>query len=142
MGTVSIDKGLVYWRASANEARRKVAMDFGGAPFGVSADPHHAGRFNIGVKSSGLYRSDDGGQTWRKLNAPGVSYLEIDGIKPDRIAAGTIDGVLLSRDGGETWVALDKNLPARVEWLELAFAGDRLLVGTGGSGVFWIDLSR
>ena len=42
----------------------------------------------------------------------------------------------------QSWVALDKSLPARVEWLELAFAGDRLLVGTGGSGVFWLDLPK
>ena len=142
MITVSVDKGLVYRRANADEAWGKVAMNFGGAPFGVTADPHHAGRFYIGVKNSGLYRSDDSGVTWRKLNAPGVSYLEIDGAKPDRLAAGTMNGVIFSRDGGESWVDLDKSLPARVEWLELAFAGDRLLVGTGGSGVFWIDLPK
>ena len=140
MVTISVDKGLVYRRASADEAWQKVATNFGGAPYGVTADPHHAGRFYIGVKNAGLYRSDDGGRTWRKLNAPGVSYLEVDGAKADRLAAGTMNGVMLSRDGGETWVALDKSLPARVEWLELAFVGDRLLVGTGGSGVFWIDL--
>ena len=140
MVTVSVDKSLVYRRAGADEAWQKVEMNFGGAPFGVSADPHHAGRFYIGVPHAGLYRSDDSGVTWRKLDTPGVSYVELDGAKPDRLAAGTLNGVIYSRDGGQTWVALDKSLPARVEWLELAFAGERLLVGTGGSGVFWIDL--
>jgi len=40
-----------------------------------------------------------------------------------------------------TWIDLDKRLPYRVARLPLTFAGDRIVVGTGGNGVFWIDLN-
>ena len=60
---------------------------------------------------------------------------------PNRVAASTDDGVILSRDGGETWTMLDKSLPDRVYRNVPAFAGERLVVGSAGSGVFWIPLS-
>jgi hypothetical protein len=57
-----------------------------------------------------------------------------------RVAAGTEDGVILSLDGGNTWRALDKQLPYRINNM-VAFAGERLIVGTGGNGAFWMPLS-
>ena len=44
-------------------------------------------------------------------------------------------------DGGDTWTHLDTSLPGRVDWNKGAFAGDRLVVGTGGVGVYWIDVT-
>src|SRR5262247_32454 len=65
---------------------------------------------------NGPYRSRDGGDSWRKLprvTSPGrvkmnfpcrVIRLAIDPTNPDEIYAGLeVDGVLRSRDRGETW---------------------------------------
>jgi hypothetical protein len=48
---------------------------------------------------------------------------------------------MLSTDAGENWTALDKNLPYRL-YNKVGFAGNRLLAGTGGSGMFWLDLDK
>ena len=61
---------------------------------------------------------------------------------PGRLAVGTLRGVILSRDGGDTWEVLDQRLPGRVGWNKGAFAGDRLVVGSGGMGCFWIDVGE
>ncbi len=48
---------------------------------------------------------------------------------------------MLSDDGGRSWRDLDRSLPDRVYLNPLAFAGERLLVGRSGSGVFYLPLS-
>jgi hypothetical protein len=60
---------------------------------------------------------------------------------PNRVASATLDGVVLSTDGGETWTELDKSLPSRIDNIP-GFAGERLIVGSGGSGAFWMPLSK
>jgi hypothetical protein len=104
------------------------------------ADRLKPGRFFIGAKGDGLYRSDDSGVTWKEVFGHGISNVATDVVVAGRVAAGTADGVVLSIDGGNSWKALDKALPYRVDNVP-AFAGERLLVGTGGSGVFWMPLS-
>jgi photosystem II stability/assembly factor-like uncharacterized protein len=59
---------------------------------------------------------------------------------PGRFAASGINGVLLSTDSGVTWNYLDQALPMKQAYNALAFAGNRLVVGSSGSGVFWITL--
>jgi hypothetical protein len=60
--------------------------------------------------------------------------------KPNRVAAGTYDGIYWSEDGGTTWKPLDKNLPHRVYGIPV-FAGDRIVAGTSGSGAYWMPLT-
>jgi len=70
----------------------------------------------VGTSPVAVYRSDNGGDSWRKLPrvvSPGrvemgfpcrVTRLAIDPSHPDEIYAGLeVDGVLRSRDRGETW---------------------------------------
>jgi len=70
----------------------------------------------LGTSPVAVYRSDNGGDSWRKLPrvaSPGrvkmnfpcrVTRLAIDPSNPDEIYAGLeVDGVLRSRDRGETW---------------------------------------
>ena len=70
----------------------------------------------LGTSPVAIYRSDNGGDSWRKLprvTSPGrvkmnfpcrVTRLAIDPSSPDEIYAGLeVDGVLRSRDRGETW---------------------------------------
>jgi uncharacterized protein (TIGR03437 family) len=71
-----------------------------------------------------LYRSDDGGRSWRNLTqtraaahansvlgAP-VNDLALDPENPDRVAVATATGVWLSMDGGLSWQGWNENLPS------------------------------
>jgi hypothetical protein len=122
-------------------ARQWVSVDTGGSgsPGSVVADPFHPGRFFAGLSGSGVMRSDDAGITWRSVYPGHVHHVAVDEAVPDRVAAGTDDGVALSLDGGKTWSMLDRRLPYRL-YNEVAFAGDRIIVGSGGSGAFWMPI--
>lgn len=111
-----------------------------GKLWSVVADPHTPSRFFIGAQGDGLYRSEDDGATWQKIYDKSVYNVAVDGAVMDRVAAGTSDGVILSTDGGATWTETDKSLPYKVGDL-VAFAGERLYAGSGGSGVFWMPIS-
>ena len=77
----------------------------------------------LGTSPVAVYRSDNGGDTWRKLpgvTSPGrvkmnfpcrVTRLAIDPSNPDEVYAGLeVDGVLRSRDRGETWEDVGQDL--------------------------------
>lgn len=52
----------------------------------------------------GIYRSRDGGVTWELvLHSQSVRALAQSPTRPDVLVAGTLDGVLMSRDRGSTW---------------------------------------
>jgi photosystem II stability/assembly factor-like uncharacterized protein len=106
----------------------------------VAADSFRAGRFFVAVPKGGIYRSDDAGATWRQISSASARHVAVDKAKPDRVAAGIDDGVILSNDGGTTWETLDKSLPMRF-YPVVAFAGDRLLAATNGNGCFWYPLT-
>ena len=70
----------------------------------------------VGTAPTAMYKSADGGDTWRRLSAlraPGqvkmsfatrVIGMTADPSRPQEIYAGLeVDGVVRSRDGGETW---------------------------------------
>jgi photosystem II stability/assembly factor-like uncharacterized protein len=116
-------------------------VKLGGQPYAVTADPLKPGRFFVGVRHDGIYRTDDAGVSWKKVYPQSATRVACDRVIAGRVAASTEDGVILSRNGGDTWTMLDKSLPDRVYRNVPAFAGERLIVGSAGSGVFWIPLS-
>ena len=101
------------------------------------------------ARQSGLYRSDDGGETWNSvygsltLDMPLVTTSVVlspafpqDGL----VFAGTNGGILRSLNGGETWeVAILRTPSPLVSALAISpdFASDRtLFAGTMEDGVF------
>ncbi|MEM9753512.1 MAG: hypothetical protein AAF916_09020 [Planctomycetota bacterium] len=146
MLTQSIANHLLYRRGAEAKAWEKLDFPFVGELNDLRADPHCKGRFFAAAMNDGVYRTDDHGDTWTRLDtpssAPGATQLLVDRVVPDRIAAGTSNGVILSRDGGASWQHLDASLPGRVDWNKGAFAGDRLVVGSGGTGAYWIDVAE
>jgi photosystem II stability/assembly factor-like uncharacterized protein len=103
-----------------------------------------ADRFGCG----GVFRSDDGGQSWRTIGLSSyyVTSLAIDPTDPQTIYAGTSapvigffspdGGVFRSEDGGETWAPFGLGLPPRgVDRLVIESSGLRLHASTS-EGVF------
>src|SRR5437870_12931074 len=82
----------------------------------ISIHPKNPRIVYAGVSPPGVYRSEDGGDTWRKMADPGlpdrvimafpcrVMRLAVDPNSPDDIYA-TLEanGTMRSRNGGETW---------------------------------------
>jgi photosystem II stability/assembly factor-like uncharacterized protein len=87
---------------------------------GASTGPGPWSRRDTGAETA-LFRSDDGGRTWLRLQAglpesfrPYIDALVTDPATPDTVAFATNDGDLYrSRDAGTTWQKLAQVPPVR-----------------------------
>ncbi len=113
-----------------------------------------------GSQPAGVYRSTDGGTSWRSVSSgPGVavSALAIDPIAPSTIYAGTAGGpssnthnLWVSDNSGRTWRPLGLELPGasdgRLPEITCLLVStenpDVLYVGTDGQGVYRYSLNR
>jgi uncharacterized repeat protein (TIGR01451 family) len=75
----------------------------------IEADPTNpnivfaAGQFNYGIGSGGIFRSDDGGQTWKNLGwdqHPDYHALAFNPANPAQVIEGSDGGVWYSNDRG------------------------------------------
>ena len=139
--TISQDSALVFHFDPKTNQWAKAETKPMGKPYSVVADVLQAGRYYMGVEN-GLFRSKDSGTTWQRVYDREATHVAVDLAVANRAAASTSDGVILTRDGGENWSMLDKSLPDRVKANMPALAGERIVVGSGGSGCFWMPLSR
>jgi len=102
-----------------------------------------------GTCPAGMYRSQDGGQTWRHLEArmpdqcvggapltPRVTCIWIDPRDGTIFAGVEIAGVRRSRDGGETWDVLSEGLSSQdIHGLAGVWNGKRTLLATTNNDV-------
>ena len=106
----------------------------GAAPEGAAQGPAPAG--------SGLYRSDDGGATWRRVNAANprpmyFSQVRIDANNPDVVYMGGV-GLHLTADGGQsigTDVAQVIHDDIHAIWIDPGNSEHVLIGGDGGVAV-------
>ncbi len=144
----SAGSNTVYRFDRTGGAWTPLVMPHHGGLFATAADPHTPGRFFVCVEGNehgpsvaggGLYRTDDAGATWKSVLPGSVHAVAVDVAVKNRVAASTTAGVFYSADGGDTWTPFDK-LPNDWAFDCMAFAGNRVIVGTGGNGAFWSDL--
>jgi photosystem II stability/assembly factor-like uncharacterized protein len=122
-------------------------------------DTHNPGVYFIGLSSddprySGIFRTTDNGATWTRLPGLQKDVWAIALWRDSRLmAAGTIDGVYLSRDAGETWQhagAPDQPQPQPVVSIafdqvdpKIIYAGTpHLPWKTTNSGAAWHSISQ
>jgi len=79
----------------------------------------YAGAWGLfGDNDGGVFRSDDGGHTWRELmGAHGKSIRALAMAPSDHntLVIGAVTGVFRSRDGGETWERISPENPIAIE---------------------------
>lgn len=90
-------------------------------PSALAADAHHPGRAWCGTRDAGVFRTDDGGRSWRGAGLPGtrITALAASPSRPGRVWAGTEPSALwLSDDAGETWTRRPglEALPSSGDW--------------------------
>lgn len=92
----------------------------------ILTDPAHPGRVTAGAQD-GIWRSEDSGETWRRLSAPSpglaVWSLERHPTEPETIFAGYEPcGVVRSLDDGATW----EMLPVEVTFPDITMRPEQM----------------
>jgi hypothetical protein len=95
----------------------------------VLPDPRDPKRMIVGISSAGVYRTDDGGESWTRRNqgvrmddagppnmpsfSPQCAHkLRYDAKNPARIYLQNHPGVYRSDDGGDSWIDIAAGLPS------------------------------
>lgn len=119
----------------------------------VEADPFNKGglyvagtRYKLGDYQPYLYKTEDYGQSWKKITngIPSEKFTRVLRADPNRkglLYAGTEAGVYVSFDDGANWEPFQQNLPI-VPITDLAVKNKNLIAATQGRS-FWVvdDLS-
>ncbi|HVI07993.1 MAG TPA: glycoside hydrolase [Candidatus Binatia bacterium] len=98
-------------------------------------------RFRINDLQPYIYRTHDGGKSWKLITAGLPEFGPVDTVRedPERkglLFAGTENSVFVSFDDGDHWQSLQLNLP-HTSMRDLWIHENDLIVGTHGRG-FWI----
>ena len=116
------DSGLYRWRESTRTWTHLPGPLDDTCTWALAQDPRHPQVIVAGTHPAALWRSDDGGTSWRKLPVvlaqecifvghPRVTQVIFDPTEPETLWAGIeIDAVHRSRDGGQSWARLDRGL--------------------------------
>jgi hypothetical protein len=95
----------------------------------ILPDPRDPKRIMVGISSAGMYRSDDGGDSWTRRNkgvrmeggpphaphfGPQCAHkMRYDSKNPARIYLQNHPGVYRSDDGGDSWIDIAEGLPSQ-----------------------------
>jgi photosystem II stability/assembly factor-like uncharacterized protein len=124
----SADAGLTWARSN------------GGMPDSASINViliHPARNILLAGGFAGLWRSTDGGGSWRQVRLGTIWDMEYDPANPDVVYAGGEEGLLRSGDFGLSWGPMPADLPqGGVTALAVNATGRILYVGVRGSGLY------
>lgn len=133
----STDRGATFKRTDFPDLRKDVWC--------FMTDCRDPRRMLAGASPIDVYRSDDGGRSWRKLPTPAIGThckgpfasrvmrLAQNPRKPDEIfAALEINGVMRSNDGGESWTDCSDGL---IKLAELPHLKSKIVSDTTAEGM-------
>ena len=92
-------------------------------------------------KKSGLFRSNDGGDSWVLITPEEVQEKSDDvqtiAVQGERLYAGTYDGLIyLSEDMGDSWISINDGVMHGEVSTVLPINDKTVFIGTSGNGVF------
>jgi photosystem II stability/assembly factor-like uncharacterized protein len=133
----STDRGATFTRTNFPDAKKEV--------WSFMVDSRDPRKMLAGASPIDVYRSDDGGTSWRKLATPQIAThckgpfasrvmrLAQNPRKPDEIyAALEINGVMRSEDSGETWTDCSAGL---IKLSELPHLKSKIVSDTTAEGM-------
>jgi photosystem II stability/assembly factor-like uncharacterized protein len=99
-------------------------------PTSLAFDPLSSNRAYYGTLSNGLWKTDDGGQTWSNIgrdviSSPYVTSVAVSSLNPNssnrvnKVYAGTEPSEFyISNDAGDSWIRMEalKKLPSSKSW--------------------------
>ncbi len=87
---------------------------YGGPVRTIAINPSMPSTIFAGIYDGGVFKSTDGGRTWKAknagLNSPYVDAIAIDPAMTSTIYAGTSGGLFKSTNDGENWTAINTEL--------------------------------
>ena len=116
----------------------------------LAVEPTNVNVVYAGAASGGIWKSTDGGGHWKPIGDDLASLafgsLAVDPAHPQTVFAGTGDantnfdaysgvGIYRSKDGGNTWERVEKNLTAASTVFHIEIGGGRIFVATN-KGLF------
>lgn len=126
--------GRVFRRPVTSSAWSEVKLP--GKSFALVGDPSVAGRFYCARMDDGLWRTDDGGLSWRRIRTEKAFSVATDAAVANRLAFSDGNRYFVSSDGGLTCARIEGAPPNRSRRNVLCLSDNRLFVGTCGNGVF------
>ena len=119
----------------------------------IVLDPSDPKRMYVGISAAGVFKTEDGGQTWMARNkgvradflpvkfpevGQCVHKLRMDPKKPEHLYQQNHCGVYRSENGGDSWTDISNGLPpAKDEWSQAGF-GFPLAVHPQKSGTIYV----
>ena len=103
----------------------------------IASDPRDARMIYVGTHEAGVFKSADGGRTWKEVNQ-GLGGLDVHGLAvdpnvPSKLHAAVREkgeGVYRSTDGGGKWTRVDDGPGGEVKILT------SVNISTGMGGIF------
>jgi photosystem II stability/assembly factor-like uncharacterized protein len=133
----STDRGGTFKRATFPDAGKQI--------WSFLVDSRNAKRIYAGASPVDVYRSEDGGESWRRLPSPGIKERATAPFaarvmrmvqhpkRPDEIyAALEINGVIRTTDAGETWSDCSADL---IRLSELPHLKSKIVTDTFAEGM-------
>ncbi len=115
--------------------------------YDVCLDPFDTSTIYAAATPGGIYRSNDGGESWIQaaagMNPNEPVYVIIpDPFRPDVLyASSSVSGVFVTTNGGDSWTRMSEGLfISNIRGLSLSGDGRHLYAGSLGGGVFRLDL--
>ena len=132
-GLFRSDDGGRRWGPVALPAKHSAHLDV----MAITPDPREAGTMYVATHEAGVFKSTDGGTTWREANA-GLGGLDVHGVASDpntprklhAAVRGKGEGIYRTTDGGAKWTRVDDGPGGEVKVLA------SVNIPTGMGGIF------
>ena len=99
--------GGEHWQALPETGRLGITAERGKSVRALAVDPVNGSVVYAGTPTGKIFKTTDGGQTWRQVYecrpAGSVSAVAVSPRRASTVLGATTQGVVLSRDGGMTW---------------------------------------